>query len=170
MPKLMNAKKTITIEAALNRAAALCSRGEQAPADVHEKLMQWGLTASDADKVVSRLQSENFLSDERFAVAFVRDKFRFNSWGRIKIAFMLWKKQLPASVIDNALQQIDADEYRATLDRLLQSKVRGLSARPAEAARASLLRFAASRGFEPAVFYPAVDYALRQAGYSQSEE
>ena len=157
----MNAKKPITIEAALHRAAALCSRGEQAPADVHDKLMRWGLNATDAHQVVTRLRTENFLSDERFAVAFV---------GRIKIAFMLRQKQLPAAVIDDALQQIDAEEYRTTLDRLLQSRVRSLAGRPDEAARASLLRFAAGRGFEPAVFYPAVDCALRQAGYGQSEE
>lgn len=168
--KPMNAKKPITIEAALHRAAALCSRGEQAPADVHDKLMRWGLNAADAHQVVTRLRTENFLSDERFAVAFVRDKFRFNGWGRIKIAFMLRQKQLPAAVIDDALQQIDAEEYRTTLDRLLQSRVHSLAGRPDEAARASLLRFAAGRGFEPAVFYPAVDCALRQAGYGQSEE
>ncbi|MBQ4368052.1 MAG: RecX family transcriptional regulator [Muribaculaceae bacterium] len=150
-------KKPISIDAALARAATLCSRGEQAVADVHDRLLRWGLSVADADAVVSRLKEENFLNEDRYAVAFVRDKFRFNGWGRIKLAYGLKQKQVSSQAIESALSVIDEEEYRARLLGLLQVKWRSVCNREPESARASLLRFAASRGFEPSVFYPAVE-------------
>ena len=35
--------KPLTPDQAMNRAAALCARSEQAPADIREKLLKWGL-------------------------------------------------------------------------------------------------------------------------------
>ena len=71
-------KRPLTPSQALNRAAALCARSEQAPADVHAKLIKWGLNASDAARVMEGLTEQGFINEERFAKAFVKDKFTFN--------------------------------------------------------------------------------------------
>ena len=39
----------------MNRAAALCARSEQAPGDIHEKLLKWGLSTEDAAEVIRQL-------------------------------------------------------------------------------------------------------------------
>ena len=146
-------KKPISIENALTRAAALCSHCEQAESDIRRKLLSWGLSSTDADKVIDRLIDERFLDNSRYASAFVRDKFRFEGWGRIKIAYQLKMKSIPPHIINEALSLIDDDEYIASLTRILHSKMRSLASKEPLQAKASLVRFAASRGFEPAPIY-----------------
>ena len=43
--------------------------------------------------------------------AFVRDKYRFNQWGRVKISQALRMKKIPADVIAEGLEEIDEREY-----------------------------------------------------------
>lgn len=150
-------KKQISAANALNRAAALCSRSEQASADIVKKLRDWGLAESDVAAVMERLVKEKFVDDGRYAVAFVRDKFRFNGWGRRKIAYALRQKGVAQDLVDEAMCEIADDDYSATLQHLLEGKARSLAGREPRLAKASLLRFAASRGFEPEVFFPIVD-------------
>lgn len=159
--------KPLTPANALNRAAALCSRSEQAKADIAKKLHDWGLADADAEAVLKRLVDEKFLDDGRYAVAFVRDKFRFNGWGRRKIAYALRQKGLPQDVIDSAMCEIDDADYAAMLRHLLEGKVRSLKGKEPRLAKASLLRFAASRGFEPELFFSMVNGLL---GSSEDED
>lgn len=147
---------------ALSALAALCSRGEQAESDLREKLRKWEVSPADADRIIQRLKEENFLSDERYARAFVRDKFRFNGWGRIKIAHALRQKHIDSQWIEQALaDEIDDAAYHDTLIRLMQGKLRSVASRELQAARAALLRFAASRGFESDLCYRCLDEVWR---------
>lgn len=146
--------------AALNKAAALCARSEQASGDICAKLSAWGLTASETDAVIQRLKAEGYLDDGRYACAYCRDKMRFNGWGRIKVAFMLKAKGIGKSHIEAALAEVDADEYAETLRRLLRAKWREVRGKDPILARASMMRYAASRGFEPSVFYPIIDEVM----------
>lgn len=147
---------------ALSTLAALCSRGEQAESDLREKLRKWEVSPADADRIIRRLKQENFLSDERYARAFVRDKARFNGWGRIKIAHALRQKHIDSQWIEQALaDEIDEAAYHDTLIRLMQGKLRSVASREPQAARAALLRFAASRGFESDLCYRCLDEVWR---------
>ena len=150
-------KKPISAANALNSAAALCSRSEQASADIVKKLRDWGLAEADVAAVMERLVKEKFVDDGRYAVAFVRDKFRFNGWGRRKIAYGLRQKGVAQDLIDEAMDEITDEDYKAMLRHLLEGKARSLEGKEPRLAKASLLRFAASRGFEPEVFFPIVD-------------
>ena len=132
-----NAKQPLTPEQAMNRAAALCARCEQAPGDMRDKLIKWGLSSTDATQVL-----------RRFAKAFVKDKFAFNGWGRIKIAHQLRQKGIPSEVIEEAMTSIDDEAYRQRLIELLRAKWRTVQGRQPRAAWAAMMRFAASRGFE----------------------
>lgn len=144
-------KKPLSIPQALNRAAALCARSEQAPGDVREKLAKWGLNTSDAAQVIAQLTSQGFLDEGRFARAFVKDRFAFNGWGKIKIAHQLRQKGIPSDVIDEAMTAIDDETYRQRLTELLRAKWRTVKSREPRAAWAAMMRFAASRGFETAI-------------------
>ena len=147
---------------ALSALAALCSRGEQAESDLREKLRKWEVSPADADRIIQRLKEENFLSEERYARACVRDKSRFNGWGRIKIAHALRQKHIDSQWIEQALaDEIDDAAYHDTLIRLMQGKLRSVAGREPQAARAALLRFAASRGFESDLCYRCLDEVWR---------
>ena len=149
----MRAKKPISPENAFAKAAALCSRCEQAESDIRRKLTDWGISRNDADTIIQRLIDSRFLDEVRFASAFARDKFRFDGWGRIKISYQLKMKQVSSENIENAIALIDEDEYIATLKRILSAKMRSLTSKEPLQAKASLVRFAASRGFEPNLIY-----------------
>lgn len=143
-----DSKQPLTQAQALNRAATLCARSEQSPGDIRTKLLKWGLSPGDASSVLSELQEQGFLDEERYARAFVKDKFMFNGWGRIKIAHQLRQKGIAPAVITQAMTSIDDDSYRTRLIELLRTKWRAVSDREPRAAWAAMMRFAASRGFE----------------------
>lgn len=135
----------------MNRAAALCARSERAPGEICEKLRQWGLSSSDVSRILSQLTEQGFINEERYARAFVKDRFTFNGWGKIKIAYQLRQKGIPDDLIDEAMMAIDDDQYRERLIGLLRDKWRAVKGREPRAAWAAMMRFAASRGFEASI-------------------
>lgn len=145
---MSESKRPLTLAQAMNKAAALCARGEQAPADIREKLMKWGLNGRDASQVINQLIEGGFMDEKRFACAFVNDRFAFNGWGRIKIAHQLRLKHITPDIIDEAMTVIDEEQYRQRLTELLTAKWRTVKGREPRAAWAAMMRFAASRGFE----------------------
>lgn len=149
----MISKKPLSPENALYRAAALCSKCEQAEHDIRTKLKSWGISADDSDTIIQRLINEKYIDEERFALAFTRDKFRFDGWGRIKIAYHLQMKHISQHVIDNVITDIDEDSYVQSLEHILRAKMHVLKGKEPLQARASLIRFAISRGFESSLIY-----------------
>lgn len=143
-------------EKALYKAAAICSRCEQSEADIRTKLSSWGVNPGDADTIIDRLKRESYLSEERYAHAFVRDKFRFAGWGRIKIAYAMRQKRIDETRINEALAEINEEEYREALFAALRGKLRSVSGRGAMQQRAALYRFAASRGYESSLISSAI--------------
>lgn len=140
--------KKYSYEEALHRAATLCSMTEKSETDIHRKLLEWGLENSDCERILLRLKKENFLNEERFATAFVKDKFCFSQWGRLKITYALRQKEISEQFINEALSLIDEDEYIDSLLTLLRGKKKNLKSGSDYEKSAKLIRFAQSRGFE----------------------
>ena len=149
----MSMKKECTAEEARFKAEAYCSLVEHCSDDVLRKLEQWGVPSESHEQIIEYLKKERFIDERRYAIAFVRDKYRFNQWGRIKIAYHLKCKHVTQHVIDAALSEIDENEYIPSLEHILQVKMRSLKGKEPILAKASLLRFASSRGFEPNLIY-----------------
>ena len=143
-------------KAALQRSAALCSRQEQCTSAIREKLMSWEVEPEEADRIIKLLMEEKFLDDGRYAEYYVRDKFRINGWGRIKITHMLRMKKLKEDFIERALNQIDEDAYMEACVKLIRSKAGKLSDRNAYSRKGKLYRFASSRGFEADIIHRAL--------------
>lgn len=148
--------KILTPPEALHRAAALCSSAEHCTADIRDKLARWGVTEADSRTIIDRLVQERFIDEQRYAVAFVKDKFRFSGWGRIKMRYALQQKRIDGSDIDHALATLDEEQYNDRLLELLQAKSRSIRDDDPEARRAKLFRFATSRGFESALIFNAL--------------
>ena len=152
--------KILTPPEALHRAAALCSSAEHCTADIREKLARWGVTEADSRTIIDRLVQERFIDEQRYAVAFVKDKFRFSGWGRIKMRYALQQKRIDGSDIDHALATLDEEQYNDRLLELLQAKSRSIRDDDPEARRAKLFRFATSRGFESALIFNALKQVM----------
>lgn len=133
----------------LHRAAAYCSAAERCVQDVRKKIEAAGLTPEENERIVARLLKEKFIDENRFAKSFVNDKLRFNKWGRIKIGYELQKKNIPSAIRNEALDEIDEQEYLEILTSLLKSKMRSVKGKDARDTYYKLLRFASGRGFQP---------------------
>lgn len=152
--------KTLTPPEALHRAAALCSSSEHCIDDIRQKLTRWGIGTTDTQTIIERLVHERFIDEERYAIAFVRDKFRFACWGRIKMSYALQQKRIPGHLIAHALSHINNELYTTRLTALLQEKSRSITDENPETRRAKLFRFAASRGFESDLIFKAIKEIL----------
>ena len=145
---LMQKMKELTTQEAFNKAAACCSGAEYCLSDIQKKLDKWGLGAAQQEEVLTRLQAEKFIDEARFCRCFVRDKFRYNQWGRIKIMQALRLKNIPDTCCREALAEIEEEEYLCVLRKLLQSKARSVKAASDYEHNGKLIRFGLSRGFE----------------------
>lgn len=132
----------------LHRAASYCSGAEHCIQDVRKKIEAAGLTQEESERIIARLLKEKFIDESRFAKSFVNDKLRFNKWGSIKIGYELQKKNIPADIRCEALEQIDEQEYQEILTSLLKGKLRTVTGKNDQDIFYKLLRFAAGRGFE----------------------
>ena len=152
-----NSANTRTYEQMLFKASAYCATAEHCEADVRTKLQTWACAPEHIDKIIDYLKNENFLNEQRYCNAFVRDKFRFNQWGKTKIAMMLRTKNIAEETIAEAIEQIDDATYQQTVTTLLQTKLKGLKYRDEYDRKAKLIRFAQGRGFEYGIIAAAIE-------------
>jgi len=140
-------KKKTTVEQAINRLAAWCSRAERCIYDVRKKLDAYDFSEDEKGKIISRLVSERFIDEIRFVRAYVNCKTKYNRWGAVKIRYELLKKNIPETLIDYALVAIQPEENIERLAELLARKRKSVRGENEYEIRQKLLRFALSRGF-----------------------
>lgn len=139
--------KEKTEQDAYLQLAALCAQAEHCQQEMRDKLKRWGVSADAQDRIVARLVEERFIDDERYARAFVKDKIRYNKWGRRKVQQGLWQKHIDADIQERVLDDVDDSEYLAVLRHLLKQKVKSVKASNDYERTQKLVRFALSRGF-----------------------
>ena len=130
----------------LNKAAHYCAQAEHCCQEVRQKVLQWGGDEAAIDTIIAYLKQNNFIDEQRYAVAFVKDKLRYQGWGRNKIEMMLRQKKVDSSIIHTALEQIDEDEYLGILNKVMASKKRTMKGETKEN-KIKLIRFLIQRGF-----------------------
>jgi regulatory protein len=141
------------IKTALSKAMALCSKREYCTDDIRTKLQSWGIGEDDNGKIIMNLIKENFINEKRYAEAFVKDKFRYNKWGKVKIRAGLKMKKIPGEIINNALDSIDDGTYRKTIEELITVHRRSVKAKNQYDLKGKLLRYGLSKGFESDLLY-----------------
>ena len=96
---------------------------------------------------MQKLVAGRYIDDERFARAFVKDKVRYNKWGRRKVEQALWVKHISDDIRHKVLDEVDDEEYLSVLRPLLKQKRRTTKATDEYDMNRKLCRFALSRGF-----------------------
>ena len=127
--------------------AALCAQAEHCQYEMLEKMRRWELDDEAQARVMQRLVSERYVDDERYARAFVKDKVRYNKWGRRKVEQALWQKHIDEDIRQQVLDEIDDEEYISVLRPLLKQKRRSTKAANNYQLNQKLMRFALGRGF-----------------------
>ena len=140
--------KPLTYEQALLRAASLCSGNEHCSSEIRKKLLLWGVTSSQAEKIILYLINEKYIDNKRFCRAYCLDKFRYNHWGRIKIGQMLRMLEMKNEDINEGLESINEEDYEEVLLHILTQKNRQLKDSDPYIRKGKLIRHALSKGFE----------------------
>ena len=138
----------MTADEILYKLAARCSVSEQCLSDIESKLAKYDLTEEEKTRILRHLVEEKYIDDGRYAEAFVRDKYRFNKWGRIKIAQGLRMKGIDNETISNAMKAINEEEYIDILHDLIKAKRKSTRGTSEYEINGKLTRFATGRGFE----------------------
>ncbi len=139
--------ETIDEKTALQRLAALCSRGEHSSGEMLEKMRRWGLDEQAQARVMQRLVDGRYIDDVRYTRAFVHDKIAYGQWGRRKIEQALWQKGVDEHIRHEVLDDVDDEEYLTVLRPLLKSKARSVKVANDYEKRMKLVRYALGRGF-----------------------
>ena len=139
--------KEVTEQGAYLQLAQLCARSEHCQHELTEKMRRWDMSDEAQARVMARLVSERYVDDERYARAFVRDKIRYNKWGRLKVEQALWAKHIDDDIRERVLGEVGDDEYLSVLRPLLQQKQRSVKADSDYELNQKLVKFALSRGF-----------------------
>ena len=127
--------------------AALCAQAEHCQYEMLEKMRRWELPDEAQARVMARLIKERYVDDERYAQAFVKDKIRYNKWGRRKVEQALWQKHIGEDIRNRVLDEVDDDEYLSVLRPLLKQKRKSVKANSDYELNQKLMRFAVGRGF-----------------------
>ena len=133
-----------------------CAQQEVSPFAMRQKLTKRGANSTECNHILEALEAEGFIDELRFATAFVHDKFCFEKWGRMKIAYKLaTNHHIDQTVISKALIQLDTEEELQLLEELLRGKIK--TGEPlTEPLKMKLLRFSEQRGFSKAQFFTAL--------------
>ena len=119
-------QQKLTPKQALQKIKHYCAYQERCHAEVKDKLYGFGLYQKEVEPIISALIEENYLNEERFAIAFAGGHFRTKQWGRVKIKYQLKQKQVSEYCIKKALKIIDEDDYLQTLQKLFDQKLKTL--------------------------------------------
>ncbi len=118
--------KKFTPQQSLPKAKHFCAYQERCHSEVKDKLFGFGLNAKEVDEIISTLIEENYLNEERFAIAFAGGHFRSKKWGKVKIKYALSQKKVGQYCIKKALQSINEKDYLTTLQKLFDEKIKAL--------------------------------------------
>ena len=105
------------MDAARQAIHRYCAFQERCQSEVQERLRSMGIVPEAQAELVSELISGDFLSEERFARAFARGKFRIKGWGPRKIIQGLQAKRVSSACIALGMSELNDEEVRNYLSR-----------------------------------------------------
>ncbi len=144
-------EREVDLKKVQEKAERYCIRSERSAWDVKRKLWDWGLRDKEQGvELIAQLEAEHYINDERFARAYARDKYRFNSWGLRRIEQELRMRQINSYLIEDVLQELTEEfDVLDQLQDLLEKKYRSF---PANLEKRKvydrLMRYATYRGFD----------------------
>lgn len=137
----------MTEQQVLVKLTALCSGSEHCTYELSEKMRKWEVDEVTQARVMEYLIKEKYVDDERFCRAFIREKLRFNKWGRRKIEQALFMKRIDKTISSPLLDEVEDSDYLAILRPLIKQKEKSVKANSEYEKNMKLIKFAMSRGF-----------------------
>jgi len=151
-------QKSLTSKEAKLKAAHYCAYQERSQKEVRNKLYEYGLYKDEVEEIISDLVVEGYINEERFARAYVGGKFRMKKWGRIKILQGLKQHNISNYCLNKGLEEIDEDDYRATIQSLIDKKADTLESFEGYSLKKKLVSYMTQKGFEPQLIWEMLEF------------
>src|SRR5688572_28523723 len=133
---------------ALQRLRHYCGYQERSHAEVEQKLWDLGVQRAKHAEILSTLIEEDYLNEERFAIAFAGGRFRMKDWGRKKIYYALKEKKVSEYNIKRAIKEIDEDDYLKKLNELAEKKYASLKSEQYLVRKKKTIDYLLQKGYE----------------------
>ncbi|MBA2745515.1 MAG: RecX family transcriptional regulator [Flavisolibacter sp.] len=150
-------KKYLTKEQALQKLRQYCAYQERSHYEAEQKLWDLGISSDLHSEMIALLIEEDYINEERFAIAFAGGKFRMKQWGRKKILYALKEKQVSPYCIKKAMKQISQDDYEAVLNQLARRKYALLKSDQYLVRKKKTIDYLLQKGFESELAVKAVN-------------
>lgn len=149
----MYSKKTYTVQEATKKLEHYCAYQERCHQEVKQKLQDMHMIPEAVDVIIVHLLKHNFLNETRFAKTYVSGKFRIKRWGRRRLTLELKKKDISKVNINQALSNIDEDEYIEVFNNLAEKKADSIKETNVYKKRKKLIDYLLYRGWESFLVY-----------------
>ena len=141
-------RKSYTLEQALYRLQRYCAYQDRCHIEVERKLTEMRMIPQAKEQIIMSLIEDDYLNEERFALAFVKGKFRIKKWGRIRLKAELKKRKISKYLIKSALEQISEKDYLFTFEELANRKANSIKADSILLKKKKLADYLIYRGWE----------------------
>jgi len=133
---------------ALAKAAKFCAYQERCHWELERKYKEWHIDEELWDDITVDLIQQNFLNEERFALAYVQGKVNIKKWGKKKIYYELRKRQISEYLINKSLEVIDEEKYLLNLQEIINKKSVTVKGRTEYERRSKVIQYLLTRGYE----------------------
>ncbi len=137
------------------------NKAERCHSDVRKKLMDWGMYRDDRENIIGWLIEQNLINEQRYAEAFVHDKFEFNKWGASKIQMHLKQKGISERNIQDALKTIPAENNSHMIDEIIKKRLSTTKGLQTYQKRIKIARYLISRGFESDIAWARIEVSIK---------
>jgi regulatory protein len=138
------------LTAAYDRALNLLAFRARSARELQRRLVQKGVTAERADRVIAKLREMGLIDDADFARQLTRSKMSAGA-SRRRVHQELFKRGVPREVADEAVEQVVEEEGLSdadSMERIARKKWRSLASLDELTRRRRLFAFLARRGFD----------------------
>lgn len=134
--------------------------------EVQTHLKNKAFSSGQIERVINRMEEENWLNDQAFAEAYVRSKKSVTSKGPSVIRQELFSKGISEALVDGALSQYTVKDERAQAQKFAEKKQRGWLDRSIQEQRRKVSQALLQKGFSPDV----ANEVVQQLEVAQDEE
>ncbi|MBK7635467.1 MAG: regulatory protein RecX [Saprospiraceae bacterium] len=125
-----------------------CALQERCHQEVRFKLIEHSIYGDILEELIADLITNDFLNEERFAKTYARGKFRMKNWGKNKIIHELKLRKVSNYCINEALKEIDENDYIQILKTIIEKKNTSTTFKNQFDRLKKLTDFALSKGYE----------------------
>jgi len=150
-------RKSYTLEQALSKLQKYCTYQDRCHIEVERKLTEMRIIPQAKEHIIMSLIDGDYLNEERFALAFVKGKFKIKNWGRIRLKAELKKRKISKYLIESALKQISEKDYLFTFEELANRKANSIKANSILLKKKKLADYLIYRGWESNLVYKKVN-------------